>query len=525
MSFLAQFYKFGKRENSFIIPYDVGNSFTMSVELKDSTSIINPVILIDQGAIPEAHDTYIFRYSYVYIPQFERYYYIDDWMYTPGLWAAYCHVDALGSWRYQVLDNTMYLMRTSYDEDGNLLFNPNVSDSKYPVICSAPVYQATSQSNPYSGKEGVYVVGVINSDSNNGAITYYVFNKVGFNYFCRQLFNYSSGWLNIDPDEISEDLQKALVNPFQYVVSCQYLPLNVGDIVGIRSGATTTISFGWWDVTVPQGASIVETSARIRYTTSLAIPRNKSKRGYYLNTSPYAMYTLRYYPYGTLNIDTEAIANYNTLDLYSDLDVVTGKGILNISVNGFDNPIRTAEAQIGVQIPTASLQTNYQNIVTGKTAVMAAGAELVGTLGSESGPAEDHTAVRPQYTGKPLRDFARYAKDTLSNLADAVPDKESLKQTAADIFNTAVAASTTAEIQGMQGMASGYDSQRLTLSARFLPIAAEDLDHTGRPYMGYRQLSTVRGFTIVKDADFSIPCTDRERKTIRAYLESGCFVE
>lgn len=527
MSFLAQFYKYGKRENSFRVPYpdEAIESFTQSVELKDTTSVINPVILVNLDGIAEAHDTAIYRYNYIYIPKFERYYYIDDWVYTPPLWAAYCHVDALGSWRYPVLEHTFYLTRTSYDDQGNLLFNANVGDSKYPVICTAPVYQETSTGNPYSGKEGVYVVGIINSSSNNGAVTYYVFNKIGFNYFCSVLFNYSSGWLNIDPTEISEDLQKALVNPFQYVVSCQYLPLNVGDIASVRSGTTTTISFGWWSVTVPQGAAIVETSARIRYTTSLLIPRNASKRGYYLNLSPYAMYTLRYYPYGTINIDSEAIANWSTLDLYSDVDIVTGKGILNIAVNGFNNPLQTIEAQVGVPIPTAALQTSYQNIATGSTAAMAAGATMVGKLTDGSALTKDWTTAKPNTELGFFKGFKQYVKDVASDLISQVPDPQDLKQTAADIFNVAVAACTTAEIRGMQGMASGYDSQSLTLSARFLPIAKEDLEHTGRPYMDSRKLSTVRGFTIVKDADINIPCTDREKKTIISYLESGVYVE
>lgn len=531
MSFLAQFYKFGKKENSFKIPYDGGSNFTMNVELKGNCSVVNPVILVDIDSITEAHDTHIFKYNYVYIPQFERYYYIDDWQYVLGVWAAYCHVDALGSWRYQVLENELYIMRSSYDENGNLLFDGDIPDSKYPVKASQPTYSCTSTGNPYSGKEGVYIVGIINSESSSGAVTYYAFNAVGFNYFCRKMFNNTGDWINIDPGEISEDLQKALINPFQYVVSCQYLPLNVGDVASVRSGVTTDITFGWWSINVPQGASIIQPGASIRYTSNLTIPRNASRRGYYLNMSPYAMYTLRYYPYGTMNIDTEAIAHFNTLDCYSDLDICTGKGILNICANGFDNPLRTVEAQVGVSIPTACIQTNYQNISIGGAVATSAASAVIGTLGENNTPAFDTTGATPDYgnAGGIKEFFAKGRegiRESIEGLKGLVPSKEEIKKVSSDILSGTVAAYTTAELIGMMGNASGYDTQRLTLSARFLPIATEDLTHTGRPLMQTKKLSTLRGFTIAKDGDIELPsATDREIKTIKAYLESGFFVE
>lgn len=525
MGFSCTFYKFEKKENSLKrpSPVEVGQ-VEMSIELKGSCSVINPVLTVNVPSVVSD----IFMYNYCYIPQFRRYYYIDDWIYTPGLWLGYCHVDVLASWKDYIRDQSLYIMRSSYDANGYLLFDGNVPDAKYPVTAASPTYQNTTMYNPYANHSGMVVVGIVGSGAVEGTVTYYCFTFEGFKDFCYRLFTYSTGWLNIDPSEISEALQKALINPFQYVVSCVYLPIDEVDLGYLNLSYTYTIAFGWWNITCAYYAYILGTRLSLRYRTNLPIPRHPDSgyRGNYLNLSPYSLYTLRYYPYGCIDLDTEAIIGYDTLQLTSDLDLCTGRGILNIFVADLENPIRMIEAQVGVQIPTASLQTNITTLVSGRTAATAAGAAAVGKLTSgEVSLTKNLTTAVPEYTGHPLKDFGRYVKDVVTDVAKSMPTKDEVKQTASDILNAAVAASTTAEIQGMQGVGSGYDSQNITLSGRFLPIATEDLEHTGRPLMQQRLISSMKGFCIVKDAEIEIPCTDRELKTIMAYLENGFFVE
>lgn len=532
MALTADFYIFGKKNNSTKQPANADLIFSCNVTLKDACSIVNPVLVLNFGTLNYSDST-ILRCNYLHLSTFNKYYFINDWVWTAGVWQCTCSIDPLGTYKSLILNESFYVMRSTYDNNGQVLFNGAVGDSKYPVTAEQPSYNSAAVNNPFTQVDGVYIVGVINANSENGAVTYYTFNQIGFRAFCSQLFNYSSGWLNIDTTEISEDLQKALVNPFQYVVSCQYLPINVQDVIDMGGTTpTTTIRFGWWSVTVAQGARIVTTQSRIRRTTQLTIPRHPSAatRGSYLNLSPYSIYTLRYYPFGTIDIDSEAIAGWSTLDLYADLDLCTGKGILNIAVNGFNNPIRTIEAQLGVPIPTASLQTSYSNIATGKTAVMVAGATLIGNINTQENTAPNPTTFNNgggfldtikgtfQRIGADFKRMGEQAKSVVS-------DSGGIKQMASDIFNMAVAASTTAEIQGMQGNASAYNAQTLTLSGRFLPIVSEDFTHIGRPLMATRQLSTLSGFCLCRDADVSFGCTERERAAIKAFLEGGFFIE
>ena len=527
--FDVNFFRADKRVNS-TRQYAIREAgMTLRCELNTSCSIVNPSLIINPSALPVDSQN-VYRYNYCYIGIWGRFYYITDWVWSDGLWVAQCKEDVLATYRNDIFSSYLYVMRSTYDANMNLLYDGNVGDSKYPTTAATPTYQSSAVNNPYAiddlfNLNGVFIVGIINAHSQNGAVTYYAFTMGGFMEFCQKLFSYSSGWLNIDTTEISEDLQKALVNPFQYVLSCIYLPIDISKLSSIAYTTTTTINFGWWAVTVYTAARIVNSGMFLTETISLPIPRHPSAstRGNYLNLSPYSIYTLRFYPYGTINIDTEAIAGWNTLDLYSSVDIVTGKGVLDIAVNGRNNPLRTIEAQVGVQVPTASLQTNFQQIVSGKTAVAAAGAELLGTINKVQSERPDPS----NYSG--IGGFFKYMRDDLksrfSDAKESVEQSGGITQVATDILNTAVAASTTAEIQGLQGTGSLYQAQTLTLSGRFLPIAEEDLTHTGRPLMQLRRISDCRGFTLCKDGDIQCYATDREKQTIKAYLEGGLFVE
>ena len=525
--FACHFYRFAKRENSTKQPL-IQFAETMQIEFNSACSLVNPVLKIDITALQNKS---VYRYNYCFIPNLSKYYFIDDWTWHGGLWYAQCHVDALATYRNDIFSSVLYVMRATYDVNGNLCYDGNVADSKYPTTAAHATYQSSAINNPFGiddqfSLNGTFVCGIINSQSQNGAVTYYAFTPSGFLEFCQKLFTYSSGWLNINTSEISEDLQKALVNPFQYVVSCVYLPIDISEIQRIAYISTQTIYFGWWSVNIYSTARIVNTALHIDKVHTISIPRHPlaATRGNYLNLAPYSIYTLRYYPFGTFNIDSEAIAAWNTLDLYTNVDVVTGKAILNICVNGKNNPIRTVEAQVGVDVPTASLQTNFTNLTSGKTAVTVAGAELIGGLNRMESTAPNPADYKASFGG-----FLSYAKDSVvSSLRDTknmVQSMGGIKPLATDIFNTAIAASTTAEIQGMQGCGGLFPTQTLTLSGRFLPVVDEDLQHTGRPLMQLRTISSLSGFCMVKDGDLPIAATEREKATIKAFLEGGFYIE
>ena len=78
-----------KRRNSTMIP--PSGTLKFRGELKENTSMLNPSILFDSFVLTAP------QYNYMYIAEFRRYYYINDWTYDLGLWCDHCSFDVLAS--------------------------------------------------------------------------------------------------------------------------------------------------------------------------------------------------------------------------------------------------------------------------------------------------------------------------------------------------------------------------------------------------------------------------------------------
>lgn len=512
MALTVKFWSFAKEENSTKIPVASPNATYNTAELKDDCSIVNPIIKLK---VPIT--TSVYNWNYCYIQEFSRYYFVGDWIWSSGIWIAHCKVDVMASFKTEIGSQQLYILRAYQTALGSMLYDGNIVDSTYPCTAGQATYTAYSSTNPfaglYSGNDGTYIVGVVNKSASG--VQYYAFNWLGFKQFCSALFTYSSGWLNIDPTEISEDLQKALVNPFQYVVSAFYLPVPVSYFTSNNIGTTTyTVQFGWWSVTIVTACRQINPGVLYQFTSSLTIPKHPSAsdRGAYLNLNPYSIYTLRYYPFGTFDIDSEAICNWTTLDLYTDVDICTGKAILTIAVNGKSNPIRTVESNIAVPIPTASVNVDYMNLGA-KSSLVMAGASAISQIGAGAG------------------NWLQNARQNVGNLISNVRAGNwseigaGAKEVVSNIVSSAMAAKATAEITGQQGTYTLFDTQSLSLSGRFIPVAAEDLLHRGRPLCQSRIISTCKGYVLCADADISIACTDRELNAIKSFLETGFYYE
>lgn len=513
MSLTVQFWGFGKKENSTLRPTSTPLATYTTVELKDNCSLVNPALKIN-APISQNVQTY----NYCYIQEFNRYYYVTDWVWDLGLWVCELQVDVLASFRLEIGFQQLYVLRASTDTQGRADFDGNIVDSTYPATADAPSYSNYSITNPFAGlyqlHTGSYIVGLINKDASG--ISYYCFGDTAFADFCSELFNYSSGWVNIDPTEISEDLQKALINPFQYVASAFYIPIPIGWWSDYGAGQpTTTIKFGWWSVSIAHSARIIPKNVLYEFDNVMTIPKHPSasSRGNYLNLNPYSVYTLRYYPFGVFDIDSEAISNYNSLTLNTAIDVCTGQAILTIYTTSKGNPIRVIESNISVPIPTVSVNVDYTNLGSKSTAI-SAGASLISQMGAGT-------------SGSWFQNFRTNAKSFIANLRagnrEAV--SSSVKEAVTNITSAIFASKATAEINGQQGAFTLFDNQPLTLSGRFIPIASEDFGHRGRPLCQVRQINTLRGFMVCSDADVVVTCTDREKSAIQAYLEGGFYYE
>lgn len=96
----------------------VGN---YEITLKADCSIQNPVLLISDTTVQFE------RVNYAYIPNFNRYYYVDDITFTPTIVQLKLRVDVLMSNRYFIKGLNTYV-----DRQENL-YNLYIADPKLPV--------------------------------------------------------------------------------------------------------------------------------------------------------------------------------------------------------------------------------------------------------------------------------------------------------------------------------------------------------------------------------------------------------
>lgn len=84
---------------------DAGTELT-GATLKDNTSILKPIIRVRSSAAA------ITSYNYMYISEFNRYYFIDDIVsINNGLWEISAHVDVLQTYRQEILNQEAVIRR------------------------------------------------------------------------------------------------------------------------------------------------------------------------------------------------------------------------------------------------------------------------------------------------------------------------------------------------------------------------------------------------------------------------------
>lgn len=130
---------FGYRCNSAVnvVEKDLNQEFEVMGTLRDGSSIIDPVIVIEATS-PGFHANDV---NYLYVPEFRRYYYITN-IVSPNntLWEVHCHVDVLMSYKDQIKAQTAIVARqeTQYNlylDDGVFMAyqNPIVQTKLFSV--------------------------------------------------------------------------------------------------------------------------------------------------------------------------------------------------------------------------------------------------------------------------------------------------------------------------------------------------------------------------------------------------------
>lgn len=398
---LVDFYNFSKKSNSTKRPASPALA-SFDCALKDSCSVVNPVIMLEAGLLSRP------AFNYAYIPDFQRYYFISDWVFNRRLWVASLTCDVLATYKPAIGAMDLYILRAAARSNGR------VTDMKYPVIAQPYTYidDIGAVSEMYNGSPversnyfsktlatGYYYIGVVGA--NLSGVTWYCMSPGSFNSLVQSLMN-----VNItDMPDISQGVALQLADPLQYIVSCYWLPT---DILGITyPPGGVDINFGRFPVHVNTCAQFDPVNDMHQYKASFPIRKHPqaSARGVYMNQSPYTRYTVDFPPFGTFELDASLMIDDLNADCSWYIDYTSGIADLTIKVtNSF--MVHTS-AMLGVPIRLNQATFDYIGAGTGVVSGLlgAAGSLLMGNVAGAVGAGaaaigSGLQAMNPKISGK-----------------------------------------------------------------------------------------------------------------------------
>lgn len=467
MGFTVRLFTLSKRDNSTKRP--TGNGTEYSCIIKSGSGILHPTISLDLGKVNDPS-----QYNYAYIPDFDRYYFIEEWYFERALWTASLKVDVLATYKTEIGNSNLYVMRSASENDGNII------DTLYPAK-SGCSFASETKTNPWSIAE-TYVIGVVSQDARCGSLIHYAMGRASFTAICHWLLSDVVTEDNgFSLDDCTLELQRSLVEPLQFIKSCVLLPVSINDTISSVSPNPHVVVYGW---ETEEGGKVLDENTAIVKSYSFAIHKHPdtASRGNYVNTSPFTSITLTVPPFGTFDIDTSVTCNASTVDVTIRIDQITGKGTLTVSCNGI--VLNRIESQIGIPISMSSVIRDYLGTashiggaVGGALSGFATGGVVGGVLGS------------------------------LSGIGNAL---QSIQARANTIGTT-----------GSYGSLLGD----FRLDHQFFRPVTDDNTHNGRPLCAMRTLNTLSGYMIVQDGDVAINGTSSEDAQVRQYLETGFYYE
>lgn len=571
MAITATFYKnVGKKLNSTKIPtYGYYDEIDLTVELKAVTNLFTPSLVISADTFTDGlgHIVNPMQYNYCYLPDFQRYYFVRSWSWILGRWECAMEVDTLASFKTEIGNSSLYVLR-SYSE-----YDPDIVDTKYPVKAQGAdtTYQQRSYGSVYnvwntniyssSISDGFFRVSIVNNDSSAiGAVSHYAISGSVMAELMNKLYS-APTWMNITDANISEDLQKMMFNPMQYITSVIWIPTGY-DVTG--ETAIHTIPYGWWSLTLT-GSVYRITTGKMQKTVSESIavlhhPQYVAKR-HWLQLSPYTTAALYFTPFGFIPLDTSKIYDATHIDIEVRIDVLTGKGTLVLSshktVNGvttYGGTFYTTTAQVGVPITIAQMAVDMSALGQASTWVGAAGIALA------TGGLQDSLKDLKNGLIEGVRDIFSGGSDLSDRLSSGLDRAKmisaaynqggvaaeimsginraqeyaadnqptllgTLKEIAGDIGSAALAAAGTCSSAGSSGGFAAL-SEMLFIQWYFQRIVNTDDVNYGCPLCQNKKINTLSGFILCQNGnDLQVSCTPAERQALCAFMEAGFFYE
>lgn len=439
---------FSKRRNSTKQPTGAGT--VINCYLKDDTTIMSPVFDIEGN-----------NFSITYVKWDDRYYFVDDiTSIRNNAISLSCSIDALATYKTSIGAYTCFVERASSQRDQYIIDNAISIEQK---VIHADI--VTSQLNNFSST-GCYILRVVGKDASSGGISNYAITQAQLQDVLTYVFTSSNF-----PTEIADDFIKTFFNPFQYIVSLLWFPIDIDSIYGSESN----IELGWWTI---QGNFKKLSGTGYTDIHQLTAPSNyyNDFRAY---DPRYSQYVLHIPGTGAINLDP-SLFSIGDIWCETTVDYLTGEA--NTSIALWSGGVRKGT------VATVSGRWGVP-ITVGQIAGVTGG--IVSTIGA----------------------IAQIASNPISGISGAINGVENIL-------------SPTPSVMGN----TGNRQQLVTKSAYSLSVrnfGSGEIPNTvyGRPLCKNMTIGSLTGFVKCSGASIEIPGDSVERDMIDNYLNNGFYYE
>lgn len=487
---------FRKRENSTKVPLVSDATRTLTGYLKEPCSIMNPVVKIERPL----SDAAPYSYTYAYIGEFARWYFVTDWVWSEGVWECRMKEDVLGSFKTDIGNTTAYIERSASDYNGEII------DKVYPATTGFST-TVVNLSSPWYGVApagGSFVVGVISKASSwsgtmvGGAVTYYVMSPSQMKSLLSYLL--SDGFINdagfpttmTAVQQLTHDVAKAMVNPIQYIASCMWFPL---DEALLSDNVNRDIQIGYYDVgsNHAQGKYLNKVSVTAHVSGTIPVHPQAASRGKYLNYAPFTRLNLYIPPFGSIPLDTTYCEIGSYLHCPVHIDPITGKAIIRVELwensqhTGNNAIVCERTAMLGVPIQLSQMSPD---LLGGSQSIMQTGA-VIGTA---------------MATGMPFAGDAALLM-SLPSIGNAI--NHLMPQVSSEGVNGSFSAMTISP----------------NMTAIHMAVVDDDNTEMGRPLCEVKTINTLSGYIKCGEATVDFACFESEKRDILNYMITGFFME
>lgn len=491
----VNFYRFKKKKNSTAQPSD--NPTVMQCAIKSDCSVVNPVLEIAPG-----QGTFVFNYAY--IPDFGRFYFVNDWKYSVGTWTVYLSVDVLASYKTAIGNHSAYVLRAASR------YNENIIDELYPVLPHPNTYTET-MNNCFNVNNATVVIGVVAPGGLRCGLRYYAMTTASAIHFFSWLLGvqYESensnflSWLIDTFHYTVDDTVKIIYKPEEYIKSAQWYPFSVMDYMNWNGEpnptAITRMYFGKYYLPEISGATFYELTKPCLYLGEFFADLTRNTGPNYLTSDRYIKRKLIMPPFSSMDIpeivNKYAVKVKNPGDDYKIrsaiyVDITSGQAVNNyflydVYASSDIFHMGTDVAEMGINIPIVSATKNIvENFFTG---VVNLGGAVAGSIIGEASM------------------VGRGVAGTIGSFAGLL---------GSDMKYNASSSAATAYYK--------QPWQCITISSQ---ITDRNISEHGAPLCETVTLNTLSGYIQCADSDIEIGGTEQEIDAVNNFLTGGFFYE